>query len=143
MKKNYIFGILAIIILVVGSIYFFSPSPSPTAPSQQSTKNGNASISVSLSIGGLYDTRQVTAQSGETVLSLLQRLNTADTNIKLGMKEYSGLGTLVENIGELRNGAGNKYWQYSVNDVMPQIGADKFLLSDGDQIRWSFSESAE
>ena len=141
MKKYYTLGILAVIILIVGSVIVFSLSTNTSVPAQQNIQN--AEISVSLSIDGLYETKLFNAQSGETVLSLLQRLNMTDPRLALGVKEYSGLGVLVENIGKLRNGTDNKYWQYTVNGVMPQIGANKFTLSNGDQIKWSFATSAQ
>ena len=141
MRKPYILGILAAVILIVGSVFIFSPSSNLPVPSQQTTQNRE--ISVSLSIDGLYDAKSITTQPDETFLSLLQRLNVTDPRLLLKTKEYSGLGVLVEGIGELQNGTDNKYWQYTVNGVMPQIGADKFIVSNGDQIEWSFKASEQ
>jgi len=141
MKKYYILGILVAFTFIVGSVVVFSPSSNTTTPSQKNTQNSE--ISISLSIDGLYEAKTVTAHSDETALSLLQRLNIDDPRLALRVKEYSGLGALVENIGELHNGTDNKYWQYTVNGVMPQIGTDKFTLSSGDHIKWSFTTSSQ
>ncbi len=141
MKKYYLVGILAALVLIIGGIFTFSPSQSTPASSQQNTQT--AEISVTLSIDRLYEAKSVTAQSGETLLSLMQRLDTIDPSLLLKTKEYSGLGILIEGIGELQNGTDGKYWQYTVNGVMPQIGADKLILSTGDQIVWSFKASQE
>lgn len=141
MKKQYTYGIIIVLILVVGGAFVFYPSPDVTIPPQETVQNNE--ISVSLSVEGVYESKTVTAHSDETALSLLERLNEEDSQVTLEVKKYSGLGSLVENIGELHNGTDNKYWQYTVNDVMPQIGADKFTLSNGDQIKWFFNTSTQ
>jgi hypothetical protein len=132
MKKYYILGIL----LIAGGIAIFSQSPGNPALAEQNKQN--AEIFISLSIDGLYKAETVAAQSGETLLSLMERLNTTDPNFSLKTKEYSGLGVLIEGIGKLQNGTENKYWQYTVNGIAPQIGADKFTLSNNDKIEWLF-----
>lgn len=73
----------------------------------------------------------------ETVLEKLQEL--ADNHdFELEIKEYAGLGALVERIGPKKNGAGEKYWQYWVNNGSPQVGADAYVLSRGDVVEWKF-----
>jgi len=141
MKKYYLVGISVALVLVVGGTIIFSPPSSNPAPIQQNTQN--VEISVTLSVDEIYESKIITAQSDETLLSLMQRLNTIDPNLSLETKEYSGLGVLIEGIGKLHNGTDDKYWQYTVNYVMPQIGADKYTLSNGDQVEWSFKKSEQ
>lgn len=96
---------------------------------------------VTISIENLYSNRQATITAGDTVLEMLQKLNTEDSQLQLSTKDYSGLGTLVESMHGMTNGNQNKYWQYKVNEVMPQIGADRYELQDGDKVEWYFSIS--
>ncbi len=61
--------------------------------------------------------------------------------MELTTKEYSGLGTLVESMGGNTNGTNDQYWQYKVNGIMPQIGADKLEVKSGDTIEWYFDKT--
>ena len=47
---------------------------------------------------------------------------------------------LVESINGYRNGDGNRYWEYTVNGELPMVGADKYVLHDGDVVEWKFGE---
>jgi hypothetical protein len=76
-----------------------------------------------------------------TVLAVLEKIS-ADKKLVLKIKDYTGLGKMVTQIGELENGQNNKYWQYSVNGKMPSIGADAYKLKSGDLVEWRFSESS-
>jgi hypothetical protein len=96
---------------------------------------------ISLTIESLYENKQVSIDSSETVLEVLQGLNNKDPQLRLVTKEFSDLGTLVESINGMKNGMDNKYWQYEVNGVMPQVGADKLELKNGDAVYWYFTES--
>lgn len=107
---------------------------------QEVVQNSEPGV-ITLTIDGLYASEQVNVNPGETVLNVLTRLNAENAVIALGVKEYPGLGTLVESMGGKRNGMGNEYWQYLVNGVMPQIGADQFVLSPGDSVEWHFKAS--
>jgi len=48
---------------------------------------------------------------------------------------------MEENIQE--NNQENKYWQYEVNGVQPQIGAGQYQLQAGERIEWKFAEARE
>ena len=129
-------GVL-ILTLVVGLSVYTSRIPTSTESANQETAAGT----ISLTIGGLYENKQVSITSGDTVLKILQTLNTQDPKLQLSVKEYSGLGILVEGMYGQKNGKDNKYWQYKVNGVMPQIGADQLKLKSGDSVEWFFGPS--
>lgn len=76
----------------------------------------------------------------DTVLRVLQNVTTQN-NLELGTKEYAGLGTLVEKIGDKQNGEDKKYWQYWIGNEQPQVGADKYIVSNNDLIIWRFTTS--
>lgn len=96
---------------------------------------------ISLTVEGLYENREVSIDAGDTVLEVLSALDNQDPQLNLQTTEYSGLGTLVEGLGDMTNGTDDKYWQYMVNGEMPHVGADAFELADGDVVRWEFKES--
>lgn len=88
----------------------------------------------------LTEFQNIKFQNGQTVLDILKQL-TQDNNITLELKDYAGLGTMVNKIGELTNGQDNKYWQYYINDQYSQTGADKYQLKNNDIIEWRFAPS--
>lgn len=102
-----------------------------------------AAGTVSVAIDGLYTGQSVDIFAGETALQVLQNLDKQNPAMQLKTKEYSGLGTLVEGMGTLHNGDGGNYWQYKVNDTMPQVGADAYVLHSGDSLNWFFGASQE
>jgi len=97
--------------------------------------------SITLSIDGVYVNKSVPIAAEETVLQVLEELNTTDLQLQLATKSYGEMGTLVESIGTQRNGMENKYWQYTVTDVAPMIGADAYILHGGESIQWQFKAS--
>jgi hypothetical protein len=137
MKRNIILGI---VILVVGVglalVSNYAGTPREAAP-----QTVPQATSISLSVDGLYAARQVSIATGETILEVLQSLDTSDPALKLTTKEYAGLGTLVTGMGGKENGTGKEYWQYKVNGVMPQIGASAYVLKNGDTVEWYFAAS--
>ena len=46
--------------------------------------------------------------------------------------------TLVDSIAVDKNGQGDHYWQYYVNDEIPMIGCDMFKVTNGDVVLWIF-----
>ena len=77
-----------------------------------------------------------------TALSALQQV-TSDNKLFLDFDppSKSPYGAFVKQIGNEKNGDGNKYWQYWVNGLQPQVAADKYVLQSGDTLLWTFSES--
>lgn len=108
-------------------------------PDKETVKDKTEPISVT--IQGLYTDKPFEITTDETVLQVLQSLNSKDANMRLTTKEYKGLGTLIDSINGMNNGTDNKYWQYKVNGSAPQIGADQFKLKADDKIEWYFAKS--
>lgn len=84
---------------------------------------------------------RVALKAGATVLSALQSIHAEHEELMLETRTYEGLGTLVTSMYGFKNGTNNNYWQYEVNGVMPQVGADKYVLKDGDFVEWKFETS--
>jgi hypothetical protein len=66
----------------------------------------------------------------------------------LDMTYYQGMGYLIDGINGVENGAtvtgiddtGNYYWQYYVNDDLPFVAAERYILENGDNLLWVFEE---
>lgn len=141
MKNNKILQIVGLSILVFLLIFGISAFIGRNEISQNKQNEEPRTINISLTIDGIYTDKPVEASLGNTVLEILESLNREDKNLVLMTKEYSGLGILVEGMGGNKNGDDNRYWQYFVNGLMPQIGADKFELQNGDFVEWRFEKS--
>lgn len=131
------FGIAAILILAIlagGFAYTQFLKPSPTA----STETTRA-VEVTLAIENILPPHRAKIADGTTALELL-RMESAEEGFTMSEKEYAGLGTLVESIGDFRNGTEGKYWTYTVNGAFSAVGADVYQPKAGDLIEWSFAE---
>ena len=144
-NRRYI-AITGALVLVVAAVAFIYtnrvPALTETAP-QDTAEQTPQQGSVSLTVQSLYTDKQVGITAGETVLHVLQALNASDTQLQLTSKDYPGMGTLVTGMHGLVNGTNQAYWQYKVNGVAPQIGADAYQLNSGDTVEWFFGASQE
>ena len=132
-------GALALALAAFAFVYTAPPAAPATTAHQEVSPTSTASLTVQ----GLYTGKQIEISARETVLQLLQTLDARDPQLRLATKEYSGIGTMVVGMNGEQNGAGKNYWQYKVNGVMPQIGADTLKLTSGDSIEWFFGPSQE
>jgi hypothetical protein len=138
-KRTFAWAVgLGILTLVIYSSFTNFEWSQKTDESSQSIP---IDVTASITIGDHYKEKEVHLKENTSALQIMQILNTEDPELRLVTKEYSGLGTLVESMFGLTNGSENKFWQYKVNDVMPQIGADKLIIHNGDVITWFFAES--
>lgn len=141
MKKDFlkVFLLIAFALALMGGVSFLinQTTQSPTQVSETKT------ATILLSIQDVYTGKQTAIAEGETVLAVLERLNKEDAELGLSTKTYKGLGVLIEGIGTHKNGMDKKYWQYKVNGIMPQIGADQYILKSGDSVEWFFATSQE
>ncbi|MBX9907034.1 DUF4430 domain-containing protein [Patescibacteria group bacterium] len=141
MRKNTIWqtvGVGAVaIILLFGISATIDRNNVPSEPRQKISETQTSTVTIE----GLYIDKDIQFISPKTVLEVLQQLDTEDDEVRLTTKDYPGLGTLVESIGDKTNGMDDKYWQYKVNGTMPQVGADTLEVKNGDTIEWYFSKS--
>jgi len=142
MKKTIYLTLTGAILLslIAGAFLYIGNSLTPTPQEEKGTLE---TISITLTIEGGRGNEPIAVSSDTTLLEVLQTLNTENSEIKLSTKEYAGMGTLIESIYGYKNGTDGKYWQYKVNGVMPQIGADKYILKAGDSVEWFFAASKE
>jgi hypothetical protein len=138
MKRN----ILLIVALFAGlGLVLFATSPGTTKEAAPSVISPAGSIA--LTVDDSYTEKEVSITADETMLEMLQALDANDSQMQLSTKEYTGLGTLVTGMYDKENGTSGQYWQYRVNDVMPQVGVDAYVLKNGENVEWFFAVSQE
>ena len=130
-------GTLAVALILGLSVYIDRQGDLQNAP----TEDVQETINISLSIEDIYVNKSISVAVGDTAYEVLQALDEEDPELLLVAKEYPGLGILIEGINGKINGEDDKYWQYFVNGTMPQVGADKLELKDGDIVEWRYEVS--
>lgn len=130
-------------IILIGALTLFTKqSEAPTSSQLQTNETvTQEERSVTLSIESVYDSITVPVIADDTVLSLLERINKEDQDLRLSTESYEGMGTLVTALGGLENGLDDHYWQYEVNGEMPMVGADNYKLNGGESVVWEFKAS--
>lgn len=128
-----ILAVSAALIVLIGGFAYLRDTPAPENVHQELRL-----IDVQLTIEGVLPSHAVTVAEGTTALEML-RAESEEEGFALTEKEYAGLGSLVERIGDFKNGTDGKYWTYSVNDAFAPIGADSYELVSGDAILWTFA----
>ena len=144
MKRDSIKQIILLILtllVVFGGLFYFLNQPVQMERVTPLSGDSEEVLSISLSIEGLYEAGSVVIEANETVLEMLERLDEENAKIKLSTKDFGELGVLVEAMGGRVNGTDNRYWQYTVNDVAPMVGADSYQLQNGDTVMWEFKAS--
>lgn len=124
-------------LLALAALFGSARLAAAPVPHQDASSVKKHMLDVSLAIEGLYATTTHTVLQGTTALDLLTT-TTKVNGIDMATQEYSGMGTLVEKIGSLKNGTDGKYWMYYVNDAFAPVGADAYKLVSGDSIEWRF-----
>ncbi len=142
MNKKIVWQIIGLVV-IIAALIFGLPVVLKNSTNQPKTDSqvidSKQTQSASITIEGLYANKAIANPENQTVLEVLQSVNSLDQQVRLSTKAYSGLGVLVESIAGITNGTDGKYWQYKVNGVMPQVGADQYKLKAGDTIEWYFA----
>lgn len=141
MSKKTIWQIIGLGAIVIALLFGISAITERNEVAQESAQTIPQTGDLSITIEGLFTDKNVQFSSPKTALEILQQLDAEQEEMHLATKEYSGLGVLVEGIGGKTNGVNDEYWQYKVNGVMPQVGADKLEVKNGDAIEWYFDKS--
>jgi hypothetical protein len=139
-KKSLQIAVIGLAVLAVLAVVSIISTDRSARPSEVPQAHAPAET-ITLSIEGLYISERFPVPAGQTLLAVLQNLNAQDARLQLQTKEYAGLGVLIESMNGMTNGTDNEYWQYRVNGVMPQVGADVFQITNGDTIEWYFERS--
>ncbi len=124
-------------ILSLGAVLYYT-TPVASSPVIQETN----AVSVSLSIEGVLSKETYAVPVNSSALTFLVD-ETEKLRIAIRAKEYAGMGTLIEKIGEFQNGTDGKYWMYYVNGELALVGADAYVMQEGDSIEWKFKVPEE
>lgn len=91
--------------------------------------------------GWLLKETEVSFTEGESVFDVLQRVTREQTLQMEYMDTPLYDSAYIEGIGNLYEfDCGNESgWMYSVNDWFPNYGCSKYVLQDGDAIRWVYT----
>ncbi len=129
------------VVIAALAVVFFIAGRDNNVVTEATDQVSDSAASVVISVEGVFNERAVAIASEQTVLAVLAQLDDTESRLQLIVKEYPGLGVLVESMNGKTNGADDKYWQYTVNGVMPEVGADALQLHDGDVVEWHFTSS--
>jgi hypothetical protein len=144
LKARLIYGsIFAVVLLVGGYIWQQNQVVAPTSDNNNAPAQIEiTSVNAFMEIEGLDETEQpIVAVAGQTLLGLMRQMSEQKPTMNVQTQDYPGLGSLVVQIGAWRNGTDEKYWQYTVNGEVPMVGADQYVIKEGDKIKWEFKKS--
>lgn len=135
-----IFGILFGVFLfgVIFGIFLADIGYIPVREKHQSEVLGErGEISVDLTIdygnGDIQSFPREKLPAGSTVLDLLRGLQ--EKGILVETRNFPGLGVFIEAIHGVSN-TNSSYWQFWVNGEYSQVGAEQYVLKDGDGVLW-------
>ena len=121
--------------IVIASLGVVSYSTAPRVSDEGSSASSVRIISAQIVARGINEERHVA--EGTSALTVLTDA-VGEHGIPFRTKEYAGMGTLVEKIGDDENGTGGKYWMYYVNGAFALVGADAYVVQEGDVVEWKF-----
>ncbi|KYK25574.1 hypothetical protein AYK25_05150 [Thermoplasmatales archaeon SM1-50] len=101
-------------------------------------KSDQTSVRIILIANSWTITDNLVAYQGDTAFSLLERC--AEKNgFSVESTYYPQFdSTFIDSINGAVSGTDGNYWHYSVNGEHPTIGADRYIVTNGDTIRWSY-----
>lgn len=131
---------------LIGLSFWESETPviqdfSPTQNEITQVPQNTAALVVDFS-GGDTRTYQLNLTGEENLLELMQDKFEKE-GVEFAYKSYSGLGSLVTNIGGKENGVTDEYWQFWVNGNYSQVGASSYIVKPNDVIEWKFTGQTE
>jgi len=138
--------IIAVVIFIagfyLGGQQALSPSNGNQALNPPLEQKAEETIAVNLMLdfgnGQVRTFDGISLAKDATVFALLEKV-TSENSFKLSSKDYGDLGVFVEGIGDIKNSiAGDKYWQYWVNNKYAEIGASSYQLKNGDIVEWKY-----
>lgn len=129
------------LLLVIGLIMLSFTGTAMKIPQKTEVwveKSNQTSVRIEIQADSWAVTDNLVAYEGETAFSLLKRC--AEKNsFSIESTYYDEFdSTMINSINNVVSGTEGKYWQYYVNDMLPNVGADKYIVTNGDMVRWSF-----
>lgn len=144
MKK--IINVLAILIILLGGVYLWQNNFKKSGQfpnNEDSFEQLKPNVNVEFVFGDQRTENvkyEYPAAASYSLFAITKNI-AVQKNWVFDFKDYGDMGVLITQIDQTKNGTDNKYWQFYVNDQMPQISADKFYPSATSTIKWIFQES--
>ena len=144
-KQNFSLGLILGIIMLAGVwLLFFQEFNQPASIGQVEIEiEKEIKNEATLTINSGEENIQIFEsefKQGTTAFDLLKN-KAEETGLILETKVYD-FGTLVETIGDQKNGDEGKYWLYYINNEMPMVAVDKQELNPGDKVEFKFEKSS-
>ncbi len=136
MKINGKVGLLLALVFVVG-FGLGATINLPSLPQTTSPEPGTVSVMLDYGDGEVASYSNVPIAADENAFQITEK-TAKENNLAFESQTYQSLGALVTKIGEKKNGADGRYWQYWVNQQKPEVGASAYVLQPGDFIEWKF-----
>lgn len=129
------------VLLVLGLIMLSFTGTAMKVPQKTEVwveKSDQTSVRIELSTESWTIVDNLVVYEGDTALLLLLRC--AEKNgFSVETTYYAEFdSTLITSINNAVSGTEGKYWQYFVNNQLPNVGADKYILTNGDMVKWTF-----
>lgn len=145
-KKSYLLLVVSWVVLFAAGWMFSQAgvkpaANAPTAPAVVAAQVSDASVLLDDGQDKIITLPAIKVEPNDTVLSVLQRLDTEREDVAIATQSFTGLGSLVTSINDIKNGGGDKYWQYWINNQYAQVGADQQAVKAGDVIMWKFTSA--
>jgi hypothetical protein len=141
MKKTNIYLVIVGVAILGASFFLFGPSKEH-ALDQNIQSDTQKEFNATITIDGIIENEILSGINNTTLLDSMLELGKTHSSIGMQTREFEGLGILIEEMGGMKNGNDNMYWQYYVNSEQPMVGANDYIVEDGDNIEWKFEESA-
>ncbi len=129
------------VLLVLGLVALSFTGTAATIPQKNEVwieKSDQTSIRVIITTDRWTITDNLVAKPGDTAYSVLQR-SAQENSFSIDATYYAQFdSTLINSINNAVGGTDGKYWQYYVNSQLPEVGADKCPVINGDILTWSF-----
>jgi hypothetical protein len=113
-------------------------SPSLASPSALLLEKQQELVTLAIDFGDGRRQVMTAPAKGDNLFELTKNLAAAQ-NLPFFYQTYPGLGELVTQIGDLKNGFEGKYWQFWINGAYSQVGASSYKPRAGDMIEWKFT----
>lgn len=132
---------LPAVLLVLGLVILSFSGTAMKVPQKSEVwfeKSDQTSVRMVINGDGWTIKDNLIAYKGDTAYSILERCS-EENGFTVDAVYYAQFdSTLINSINNAVGGTNGKYWQYYVNGELPNVGADKYLLANGDSLLWSF-----
>lgn len=103
--------------------------PAPTAQ--------NDAFRLNIYFDGGKKSYEVKTDGRENLFNRMKK-ELAREKVKFAYRRYPGLGVMINQIGDNKNGDGGRYWQFWVNGKFSAVGAGEYIVKPGDAVEWKF-----